>query len=123
MFAQQTSQKVFNWFICTKVTSYKIHTPGTNSSILHIHSALGDYVAINETGKEDPNLIVFITHREPPIGGGPFDVGIAWGGTVCVKDDANVNGGTNNGKTVRINISSWVFSDLQLSEVKENILY
>ena len=93
-----------------------------NLHILHIHSALGDYVAKNETD-DDSNLIVFITHREPPNGGGPFDVGIAWGGTVCVKDDADINGGTNNGKTVRINISSWVFSNLQLSEVKENIWY
>ena len=84
-----------------------------------ISSVLGDHVSTNES--EDPNLFVFITHLTPPSGGGSFTVGIAWGGSVCYQDNWNVNGGTNNGKGFRTSINSWVFSDLQLSEVKDNI--
>ena len=86
-----------------------------NLHILHIYSVLGPHVDTNES--EDPNLFVFITHLTPP--GGFFTVGIAWEGTVCTPDNANINGGTNNGKGFRISINSWVSSDLGLSEVKE----
>ena len=82
---------------------------------------MGAHVDANET--EDANLFVFITYLNPPSGGDPFTVGIAWGGTVCTPDNANVNGGTNNGKGFRISINSWVSGDFGLSEVKENILY
>ena len=92
-----------------------------NLHILHIYSVLGSHVDTNES--EDPNLFVFITHLNPPSGGGSFTVGIAWGGVVCYPDNINVNGGTNNGKGFRISINSWVSSDLALSEVKENIWY
>ena len=92
-----------------------------NLHILHIYSVLGPHVDTNES--EDPNLFVFITHLNPPSGGGSFTVGIAWGGVVCYPDNINVNGGTNNGKGFRISINSWVSSDMALSEVKENIWY
>ena len=82
-----------------------------------ISSILGRHVDTNES--EDPNLFVFITHLTPPSGGGTFTVGIAWGGTVCIPDNANINGGSNNGKGFRISINSWVSSDLGLSEVKK----
>ena len=92
-----------------------------NLHIFHIYSVLGPHVDANES--DDPNLFVFITYLTPPSGGGSFTVGIAWGGTVCFPDDANINGGTSNGKGFRISINSWVSSDLGLSEVKENIWY
>ena len=82
---------------------------------------MGNHVITNEN--EDSNLFVFITQKNPPIGGGEITVGRAWLGSVCEPDNANINGGTNNGKGFRISINSWVFSDLQLSEVKKNILY
>ena len=91
-----------------------------NLHILHISSVLGPSVDMDP---EDPNLFVFITHLNPPSGGGSFTVGIAWGGTVCTPDNANINGGTNNGKGFRTSINSWVSSDLGLSEVKDNIWY
>jgi len=74
----------------------------------------GAHVDTNES--EDANVFVFVTHLTPPSGGGSFTVGIAWRGTLCTPDDANVNGGTNNGKGFRISINSWVFSDLGLAE-------
>ena len=86
-----------------------------------ISSVLGNHVITNES--EDPNLFVFITHLPPPSPEESLLVGVAWGGSVCTPDSANINGGTNNGKGFRISINSWVFSDLQLSEVKKNILY
>ena len=89
--------------------------------MFYFSSVLGDHVNANES--EDPNVFVFITHLTPPSGGESFTVGIAWGGTVCYPDNLNVNGGTNNGKGFRTSINSWVFSDLQLSEVKDNIWY
>ena len=82
-------------------------------------SIAGAHVDTNES--EDPNVFVFVTHLTPPSGGGSFTVGIAWRGTVCTPDDANVNGGTNNGKGFRISINSWVSSDLGLAEVNQNI--
>ena len=86
-----------------------------------ISSVLGNHVITNES--EDPNLFVFITHlNPPPIVGEEITVGRAWPGSVCFADNANINGGTNNGKGFRISINSWVFSDLQLSEVKKNMV-
>ena len=82
---------------------------------------MGAHVDANES--EDANLFVFITYLEPPSGGGSFTLGNAWGGTVCVPDNGNLNGGTSNGKGFRTSISTWVSSDLGLSEVKENIWY
>ena len=81
---------------------------------------MGAHVDANES--EDANLFVFITHLNPSDEEF-FTVGNAWGGTVCTPDNANVNGGTNNGKGFRISINSWVSGDLGLSEVKENIWY
>ena len=88
--------------------------------MFYFSSVLGDHVNANES--EDPNVFVFITHLTPPSGGGSVTVGIAWVGTVCIPDNADVHGGTNNGKGFRISINSWVFSDLQLSEVKKNMV-
>ena len=50
-------------------------------------------------------------------------MGVGYIGTVCMPIDANVNGGTNNGIGYKVGITSWVHSDLQLTEVKENIWY
>ena len=86
-----------------------------------ISSVLGDHIDTNES--EDPNSFVFITHLTPPSGGGTVTAGVAWRGSVCYPDNLNVNCGANNGKEFRTSINSWVFSDLQLSEVKDNIWY
>ena len=96
----------------------KILCPSQKVGILYIYSVLGPHVDTNES--EDPNLFVFITHLTPPSGGGSFTVGVAWGGSVCYPDSANINGGTNNGKGFRTSINSWVSSDLGLSEVKKH---
>ena len=67
---------------------------------------------------EEANVFVYITHLEPPSGGGSFVVGIAYVGTLCYTNDLSVNGGTNNGKGFRTSINSWVYSDLGLSRVR-----
>ena len=68
-------------------------------------------------------MFIFITHHEPPSARTEFNMGVGYIGTVCMPDDANVNGGTNNGIGYKVSINSWVYSDLQLTEVKENIRY
>ena len=75
-----------------------------------------DHVANVEP--EEANVFVYITHLEPPSGGGSFVVGIAYVGTLCYTNDLSVNGGTNNGKGFRTSINSWVYSDLGLSRVR-----
>merc|ERR1719495_1479153 len=42
--------------------------------------------------------------------------GSAWVGTVCLSNNLNINGGTNNGKGFRTSISLWLSSDLQCAE-------
>ena len=78
-------------------------------------SILVDHISSNE--QEDPNLFVYLSHLTPPVGG-LITSGSAWVGTVCVSNDANFNGGTNNGKGFRASISLWLFSDLQCAEVR-----
>ena len=68
-------------------------------------------------------MFIFITHHEPPSARTEFIKGAGYRGTVCMPIDANVNGGTNNGIGYKVSINSWVYSDLQLTEVKENIRY
>jgi len=97
--------------MCLDTISIKAYDGAITTNDLTV---LGPHVDTNES--EDPNLFVFITHLNPPSGGGSFTVGIAWGGVVCYPDNINVNGGTNNGKGFRISINSWVSSDLALSE-------
>ena len=123
-----------NQKICNKKSMYvsmykaaKMLVKLKNLDILYIHSCddleiINNYVVKHETS-EDANLFVFITHHEPPSARTPFNMGAAYIGTVCMPDDANVNGGTNNGIGFRVSINSWVISDLQLTEVKENIWY
>ena len=45
-------------------------------------------------------------------------VGTAWRGSVCAEDNANVNGGTANGKGYRTSINSWVSTDFACAEVR-----
>ena len=75
-------------------------------------STLKDHVSDNE-GSEDADVFVYITHLEPPSGGGSFTVGIAWVGTVCYSDYS---------KGYRVSINSWVSSDLGLSRVRYTLL-
>ena len=70
-----------------------------------------------------PDLFVFITHLIPPNSGGAFMVGTAWRGSVCAEDNANVNGGTANGKGYRTSINSWVSTDFACAEVRHQYIF
>ena len=74
-----------------------------------------DHISTTET--EDPNLFVYLA-TFVPSGGGTFTAGSGWVGVTCTPNNANINGGTSNGKGFRASISLWIDSDLQAAEVK-----
>jgi len=93
--------------MCFNIQSIKqsnINIGGNVDLFMDKQNGLLENHIINNESTESPNLFVYLSYYTPPPGV-TYTVGSAWVGSVCIADDANVNGGTQNGKGFRASIS------------------